>query len=95
MPPKDLGKAYGPARPHPDITRDQITDQTEISSNLAGGILNLTVGPSETPFDVHLELLCDCSPYFNPHLSERFDDTFIKELAFPEDDPEAFADFIR
>ncbi|KAL3452084.1 hypothetical protein BJX65DRAFT_205283 [Aspergillus insuetus] len=64
-------------------------------SNLAGGILNLTVGPSETPFDVHLELLCDCSPYFNSRLSERFDDTFIKELHFPEEDPEAFADFIR
>jgi hypothetical protein len=66
-----------------------------LASNLAGGILNLTVGPSATPFDVHLELLCDCSPYFNSRLSERFDDTFIKELAFPNDDPEAFADFIR
>ncbi|KAL3492776.1 hypothetical protein BJX62DRAFT_235935 [Aspergillus germanicus] len=64
-------------------------------ANLAGGILNLTVGPSETPFDDHLELLCECSPYFNSRLSERFDDTFIKELAFPEEDPEAFADLIR
>jgi hypothetical protein len=51
--------------------------------------------PLRTPLDVHLELLYDCSPYFNSRLSERFDDTIIKDLHFLDEDPKAFADFIR
>ncbi|CEL03107.1 hypothetical protein ASPCAL04264 [Aspergillus calidoustus] len=63
-------------------------------ATLAGGMLNLTVGPSDTPFDVHLELLCDCSPYFNDRLADRFHNPLTEELRFPNDDPGAFADFI-
>lgn len=61
---------------------------------LSGGIVNLTVGASETPFDVHIELLCDRSPYFDNLLENRYTGLAPQELVFPNDAPGAFADFI-
>ncbi|KAL4738861.1 hypothetical protein BDV11DRAFT_188799 [Aspergillus similis] len=61
---------------------------------LSGGIVNLTVGPSETPFDVHIELLCDRSSYFDNLLENRYTELSPRELVFPNDVPEVFADFV-
>lgn len=61
---------------------------------LSGGIVSLTVGASETPFDVHIELLCDRSPYFDNLLENRYTDLPPQELVFPNDVPDVFADFI-
>ncbi|KAL4868418.1 hypothetical protein BDV12DRAFT_197291 [Aspergillus spectabilis] len=61
---------------------------------LSSGIVNLTVGNSETPFDVHIELLCDRSPYFDNLLQGRFSDPSPRELVFPNDVPDVFADFV-
>jgi hypothetical protein len=56
--------------------------------------VNLTVGASETPFDVHIELLCDRSSYFDNLLENRYTELSPRELVFPNDVPEAFADFV-
>ncbi|RDW81041.1 uncharacterized protein DSM5745_04598 [Aspergillus mulundensis] len=61
---------------------------------LSGGIVNLTVGHSETPFDVHIELLCDRSPYFDKLLENRYTESPNGELVFSNDDPDVFADFV-
>ncbi|KAL4745049.1 hypothetical protein BDW72DRAFT_199016 [Aspergillus terricola var. indicus] len=61
---------------------------------LSGGIVNLTVGASETPFDVHIELLCDQSSYFDNLLENRYTDLSTRELVFPNDVPDVFADFV-
>ncbi|KAL4812681.1 hypothetical protein BDW67DRAFT_169763 [Aspergillus spinulosporus] len=61
---------------------------------LSGGIVNLTVGASETPFDVHIELLCDRSSYFDNLLENRYTELTTQELVFPNDAPEVFADFV-
>jgi hypothetical protein len=66
----------------------------DLGRTLSGGIVNLTVGPSETPFDVHIELLCDRSPYFDNLLENRYTEISLQELVFPNDVPEVFADFI-
>ncbi|KAL3475724.1 hypothetical protein BJX99DRAFT_229195 [Aspergillus californicus] len=61
---------------------------------LSGGIVNLNVGASETPFDMHIELLCDRSPYFDNMLADRCTDLWQRELVFPNDVPHVFADFV-
>ncbi|KAL3436392.1 hypothetical protein BDV09DRAFT_50467 [Aspergillus tetrazonus] len=61
---------------------------------LSGGIVNLTVGASETPFDVHIELLCDRSSYFDNLLENPYTELTPRELVFPNDVPEVFADFV-
>ncbi|KAL2822267.1 hypothetical protein BDW59DRAFT_149634 [Aspergillus cavernicola] len=61
---------------------------------LSGGIVNLSVGDSQTPFDIHIELLCDLSPLFDDMLQDRFLDPSTKELVFPDDAPDVFADFV-
>ncbi|KAL4912324.1 hypothetical protein BDW62DRAFT_206585 [Aspergillus aurantiobrunneus] len=64
------------------------------SRTLSSGIVNLTVGPSETPFDVHIELLCDRSPYFDNMLGNRYAESSSAELILPNETPETFADFV-
>ncbi|KAL4759701.1 BTB/POZ domain-containing protein [Aspergillus foveolatus] len=61
---------------------------------LSGGTVNLTVGASETPFDVHIELLCDRSSYFDNLLENRYTELTPRELVFPNDVPQVFADFV-
>ncbi|KAL5045984.1 hypothetical protein BDW71DRAFT_207963 [Aspergillus fruticulosus] len=61
---------------------------------LSSGIVNLTVGASETPFDVHIELLCDRSSYFDNLLENRYTELSPQELVFPNEVPEVFADFL-
>jgi hypothetical protein len=57
--------------------------------------VHINVGSEETPFDVHLELLCDCSPYFD----RLFKDRTVKSLTenpirFPDDNPDVFSELI-
>ncbi|OGM44047.1 hypothetical protein ABOM_007797 [Aspergillus bombycis] len=59
---------------------------------LTAGIAHINVGVDDTPFDVHLELLCDHSPYFD----ELYEDRTVKPLtdftiSFPDDDPDVFS----
>lgn len=54
--------------------------------------MHIIVGPSETPFDVHQQLLCNQSPYFNHLLKEHIDSG--EKLKFPKIDKDVFADFI-
>ena len=65
-------------------------------STLAGGITHINVGQAEIPFDVHLELLCDCSPYFDTLYNNRTVDknTTKKPISFPDDDPAVFAELV-
>ncbi|KAI9926054.1 hypothetical protein ASPWEDRAFT_25875 [Aspergillus wentii DTO 134E9] len=64
-------------------------------SVLSGGFARLTVGKDEVPFDVHLELLRDCSPYFEDLFKHRgAEDITEQPVSFPDDDPDLFAQAI-
>lgn len=57
--------------------------------------MQIDVGESNTPFDVHLELLCTCSSYFDNKFSSRCDEAVAEPfLCFPDDDPQVFAQVI-
>jgi hypothetical protein len=66
-----------------------------IIRTLSGGIASLNVGTPETPFDVHLELLCDSSPYFNRLFIDRFARVPPATVRLPDDDPGAFTEFLN
>ncbi|KAL5341992.1 hypothetical protein BJX70DRAFT_357511 [Aspergillus crustosus] len=62
---------------------------------LSAGIARINVGPDETPFDVHLELLCDSSPYFNTLYKDRTDSAISDvPITLPDADPDVFAEAI-
>jgi hypothetical protein len=66
-----------------------------VDSDLSGGVVKIDVGVSKTPFDVHLELLCACSPYFENLFQHRFDQALTEPvICFPGDDPQVFAQVI-
>ncbi|KAJ5123782.1 hypothetical protein N7448_009879 [Penicillium atrosanguineum] len=66
-----------------------------VESDLSGGVIKIDVGVSKVPFDVHLELLCACSPYFESLFQQRFKQALSDEvLCFPDDDPPVFAQLI-
>lgn len=49
-------------------------------------------GPNETPFDVHVELLCDYSPYFDSFYSDCTKKPIPSDpISFPDEDPDIFA----
>lgn len=59
------------------------------------GIVKLDVGESRAPFDVHLELLCACSPYFDHLLSKRTKQSFDDQaIHFPDMEPDLFAEIV-
>jgi len=66
-----------------------------IIRTLSGGIASLNVGTPETPFDVHLELLCDSSPYFNRLFIDRFARVPPATARLPDDDPGTFTEFLN
>jgi hypothetical protein len=43
----------------------------------AGGILQLSVGENEVPFDAHLVLLCTHSPFFEKAMDGRYTNCFL------------------
>ncbi|KAJ6031606.1 hypothetical protein N7540_002338 [Penicillium herquei] len=62
---------------------------------LSAGMVHLNVGPSGTPFDVHVELLCSYSPYFDSIYSNRTVEPIPSDpISFPEDDPDVFAELL-
>ncbi|KAL2827661.1 hypothetical protein BJY01DRAFT_229022 [Aspergillus pseudoustus] len=62
---------------------------------LSAGIARLNVGADQTPFDVHVELLCDKSPFFNNLYSDRTDSTIPEvPISLPDVDPDVFAEII-
>ncbi|KAL4862315.1 hypothetical protein BDV12DRAFT_179014 [Aspergillus spectabilis] len=63
-------------------------------NTLSSGIISLTVGQDAVPYNAHIELLCDCSPYLDRLLQERYSDQFTPEIDFPNDDPDIFVDFL-
>ncbi|KAL4883007.1 hypothetical protein BJY04DRAFT_216725 [Aspergillus karnatakaensis] len=64
-------------------------------NTLSSGIISLTVGEASIPFDAHIELLCDCSPYFDRLLQDRYSEKFTPEIILPNADPDAFTNFLR
>ncbi|KAL4789619.1 hypothetical protein BDV19DRAFT_22994 [Aspergillus venezuelensis] len=61
----------------------------------SAGIARINVGPNEVPFDVHLELLCDTSPYFNTLYKDRAESAVSDDpITLPDDDPDVFAEAI-
>ncbi|KAJ5921156.1 hypothetical protein N7466_009482 [Penicillium verhagenii] len=66
-----------------------------VEADLCGGVIQIDVGESKTPFDVHLELLCTCSPYFESQFQKRFEEAIPESfIHFPDDDPQVFAQVI-
>src|SRR5436190_9727736 len=68
---------------------------TEKYRALSGGVVSINVGATSTPFDAHIELLCDCSPYFNKVFNDRLDDRTPEPVRLPDDDPDAFTEFLN
>ena len=64
-------------------------------SALSAGIAHINVGVNETPFDVHLELLCDYSPYFDSLYKDRSVKPVPESpVCFPDDDPDVFSELL-
>jgi hypothetical protein len=63
-------------------------------SIFVGGIINLSIGPDEVPFDAHIELLCACSPFFDKALDGRFMEVETQHISIPDEDPKIFAEFL-
>ncbi|KAF2494062.1 hypothetical protein BU16DRAFT_528221 [Lophium mytilinum] len=61
---------------------------------LTGGICNLSVGADAVPFDAHIELLCANSAFFDNALNGRFVEASTRMIPLPDDDPDAFAEFL-
>ncbi|KAA8644648.1 BTB/POZ domain-containing protein [Aspergillus tanneri] len=62
---------------------------------LSGGIAQIKVGIDQTPSDVHIELLCDCSQYFNALYKDlALKNTVDNPICFPDDDPDVFTELI-
>ncbi|KAE8371695.1 hypothetical protein BDV26DRAFT_121266 [Aspergillus bertholletiae] len=63
-----------------------------MKDTLTAGIARINVGVDDTPFDVHIELLCDHSPYFDALYEERTKKSIADcAISFPDDDPDAFS----
>ncbi|KAE8143897.1 hypothetical protein BDV38DRAFT_232270 [Aspergillus pseudotamarii] len=61
-------------------------------NTLTAGIARISVGTDDTPFDVHLELLCDHSPYFDDLYADRAQSPVTElPIHFPDDDPDVFS----
>lgn len=90
-----LKKKYGNPPVCSNITKYQISD-TNSRRTLSAGIAHINVGPQHTPFDVHLELLCECSPYFDAVCKDRFRSGVTEgpPIIFPAEDPDVFAEIV-
>ena len=71
------------------------TNSNRTTRVFTGGIANLNVGTPETSFDVHVELLCDASPYFDKLFDNHFATVSAASVSFPDDDPDTFAEFLN
>lgn len=59
------------------------------------GIVKLDVGESRAPFDVHLELLCACSPYFNSLFGKRTEKSLGDQAVYlPDLERDIFAEIV-
>lgn len=64
-------------------------------SALSAGMVQFSVGANETPFDVHVELLCDRSPYFDSLYGDRTEKPISSDpISFPDEDPDIFAELL-
>ncbi|KAI2971504.1 hypothetical protein CBS147323_2886 [Aspergillus niger] len=62
---------------------------------LSAGMVHINVGADETPFDVHVELLCSCSPYFDSIYGDRTKNPIPSDpVCFPDEDPVVFAELL-
>ncbi|KAL8785470.1 MAG: hypothetical protein Q9195_008613 [Heterodermia aff. obscurata] len=52
-------------------------------------MVTLLVGEGETPFNIHVDLLCEASPFFNSAFmgTGNFKEASTKSMKLPEDDP--------
>ncbi|OJJ68869.1 hypothetical protein ASPBRDRAFT_132287 [Aspergillus brasiliensis CBS 101740] len=58
-------------------------------------MVQINVGANETPFDVHVELLCSCSPYFNSLFGNRTEEPIPSDpICFRDEDPDVFAELL-
>ncbi|KAI9716702.1 MAG: hypothetical protein M1812_005240 [Candelaria pacifica] len=58
-------------------------------------IVKVHVGPQKQSFDVHEELLCHVSPFFQAALEGHFKEATTQVVELPEDSPDTFQYFIQ
>jgi hypothetical protein len=59
------------------------------------GMVKLDVGESRAPFDVHLELLCSCSPYFDHFFRKRTEEALDNQaIHLPNFEIDTFAEIV-
>jgi hypothetical protein len=87
---------YGIGSPYKGVISFNYNERPDLTFYrvLTAGIASIYVGPSEIVFDAHIELLCDCSPYFNDAFDNRFTKAFTEPIYLPDVDPDTFADFL-
>lgn len=64
------------------------------SKEIGQDIVTVKVGPEETPFNVHKDLLTSCSPYFKAAFEGRFREASDKTIALPDVTKTHFASFL-
>jgi BTB/POZ domain len=75
------------------ILRVNVYSSDACSRTLSAGIAHLDVGTPAVPFDIHIELLCDCSPYFDRLFKDRaVNDITEQPICLPDEHPTAFAE---
>lgn len=57
--------------------------------------VTLYVGPEEIPFQVHRDLLCNTSQFFNSAFTGDFEEGQTQSMRLPEDDAEMFEEILQ
>ena len=68
---------------------------TDIRLSFASGTVQVLVGPNKESFDVHKDIICLRSPFFEAACSERWSKSGQSSaIELPEDDPEVFNTYL-
>ena len=62
---------------------------------MTGGIAWIDVGTEHIPFDIHIELLCEYSAFFNEHFKDRCTQVVSGTVHLRDCDPDLFTEFVN
>lgn len=62
---------------------------------MTGGIAWIDVGTEHIPFDIHIELLCEYSAFFNEHFKDRCTQVVSGTVHLRDCDPDLFIEFVN
>lgn len=62
---------------------------------MTGGIARIDVGTEHIPFDIHIELLCEYSAFFNEHFKDRCTQVVSGTVHLRDCDHDLFTEFVN